>query len=199
AGLALEDIRYAAELGYRVKLLSHLKYDDGHLRLATCPTLIPARHLLAAVRDVYNAVFLTGDLMGESLLLGKGAGMDPTATSVVGDIVSLGREILHGVPAAPLPEGAATLETRGLESRYYFRFTALDQPGVMARIAELLGRHEISISTCLQKEENPAEAVPVIILTHRTRETQVRKALSEIDRLPVIKARTVMMRLAFDN
>ena len=103
AGITLEDLQYADELGYCVKLLSILRCGREGTSLATYPALIPKQHLLSSIRDVYNAIYLTGDLIGESLLFGKGAGMDPTASSVVSDIMSIGKNILHGVDPAPLP------------------------------------------------------------------------------------------------
>jgi homoserine dehydrogenase len=214
SGITAEDLEYAAELGYQVKLLSILKisppprlpHQGGgnkkmSIHLATYPALIPGRHILSSVRDVYNAIFLTGDLVGESLLFGKGAGMDPTAGSVISDIVSIGKNILCG--AKPLRLSAGSDKKLQLlsdfESRYYFRFSALDQPGVFARIAEILGKHGISIASCIQKEEKPKRAVPVVVLTHKAKESAVKAAISSIDRLPVIKAKTVLLRLAFDG
>jgi len=201
-GITFDDLQYAAELGYRVKLLSVLRREKDGVSLATYPALIPARHLLSSVRDVYNAVYLTGDLMGESLLFGKGAGMDPTASSVVSDIMSIGRSILHGVEPTPIltDSGVSLKDSAEMECRYYFRFTLLDQPGVLAKIADVLGRHKISIASCIQmKEERPKKAVPVVFLTHKAREASVRKAIAAIDRLPIVKAKTVLLRQALNG
>jgi len=215
SGITPEDLQYAAELGYGVKLLSILKispspsplplrervWGEESVSLATYPALIPNRHILSSVRDVYNAIFLTGDLVGENLLFGKGAGMNPTASSVISDIIGIGKNILGGTKPSPLftgPGRKLQLET-DFESRYYFRFSALDQPGVFARIAEILGKHNISIASCIQKEEKPKKAVPVVVLTHTAKESAVKAAISVIDRLPVIKSKTVLLRLAFDG
>ncbi|MFA5392945.1 MAG: homoserine dehydrogenase [Candidatus Ratteibacteria bacterium] len=201
SGIAAEDLEYAEELGYGVKLLSILKLRQNGVILATYPALIPNQHILTSVRGVYNAIFLTGDLVGESMLFGKGAGMDPTASSVIGDIISIGKNILCG--AQPLPFSMGPDKKLQLlsdfESRYYFRFSALDQPGVLARIAEILGKHNISIASCIQKEEKPKKAVPVVVLTHKAKESAVKAAISAINRLPAIKAETVLLRLAFDE
>ncbi len=200
-GISSEDLEYAAELGYRVKLLSILKFKGSGISLATYPALIPNQHILSSVRNVYNAIFLTGDLVGESLLFGKGAGMDPTASSVISDIISIGKNILCGAKPSPLSMGPdkKLLLQSDFESRYYFRFSALDQPGVFARIAEILGKHNISIASCIQKEEKPKKAVPVVVLTHKAKESAVKTAISAIDRLPTIKAKTVLLRLAFNG
>jgi len=228
-GISPEDLEYAAEMGYQVKLLSILKlsrppsllplrekvwvlkkspstirgesWGEGNVIISTYPALIPNQHILSSVRDVYNAIFLTGDLVGESLLFGKGAGMNPTASSVISDIISIGKNILCGAKPSPFlmgPDKELQLQS-DFESRYYFRFTALDQPGVLARIAEILGKYGISIASCIQKEEKPKKAVPVVVLTHRAKESAVKAAISAIDRLPAIKAKTVLLRLAFDG
>lgn len=202
AGITLEDLQYADELGYCVKLLSILRCGREGTSLATYPALIPKQHLLSSIRDVYNAIYLTGDLIGESLLFGKGAGMDPTASSVVSDIMSIGKRVLHGVDPAPLPACLQRLQKKPLEriARYYLRFTALDQPGVLAKVSAVLGRFGISIASCIQMTEpRPRKAVPVVFLSHKAREEAVQKAIAIIDRLPVIKAKTVLMRLAFDE
>jgi len=214
SGITSEDLDYATELGYRVKLLSILKISpsprlsptgrgmgEENVILATYPALIPNRHILSSVRDVYNAIFLTGDLVGESLLFGKGAGMNPTASSVISDIISIGKNILCKTKPSPVSMGPdRELQLLSdFESRYYFRFSALDQPGVFARIAEILGKHNISIASCIQKEEKPKKAVPVVVLTHKAKESAVKTAISAIDQLPAIKAKTVLLRLAFDE
>ncbi|MCX5642690.1 MAG: homoserine dehydrogenase [Candidatus Omnitrophica bacterium] len=201
SGITAKDLDYAAELGYGVKLLSILKFGQNGLSLATYPALIPNRHILSSVRDVYNAIFLTGDLVGESLLFGKGAGMDPTASSVISDIISIGNNILCGAKPLPFsitPGKKLQLQT-DFKSRYYFRFSALDQPGVLARIAEILGKYNISIASCIQKEEKPQKAVPVVVLTHTAKESAVKAAISAIDRLAAIKSKTILLRLAFDE
>lgn len=201
SGITPEDLEDAEELGYRVKLLSILRLGQNGVNLATYPALIPNQHILSSVRDVYNAIFLTGDLVGESLLFGKGAGMDPTASSVISDIIGIGKNILCGAKPSPLsvkPEKELRVQS-DFESRYYFRFSALDQPGVLAQIAEILGKHNISIASCIQKEESPKKAVPVVVLTHKANESSVKAAISAVDRLPAIKAKTVLLRLAFDG
>ena len=129
------------------------------------------------------------------------AGRIGVASSVISDIISIGKNILCGAKPSPLSTGPdKELQLLSdFESRYYFRFSALDQPGVFARIAEILGKHNISIASCIQKEEKPKKAVPVVVLTHKTMESAVKAAISVIDRLPVIKSKTVLLRLAFDG
>lgn len=203
--ITADDIRYARELGYTVKLISVLRQaGEGQSRrhlLATYPALVPAGHPLSSVKGVYNAVYLTGELTGESMLFGRGAGMDPTAASVVGDIMSIGGRLLQRArPRNPVFRKSTRAGfPPGSENRFYFRFTALDKPGVFARIAEVLGRHRIGIASCIQKGENPREAVPVIVTTHLAGEAGVARALEEINRLPVITSPTVAMRIVLNG
>ena len=200
-GVAHEDVVNAAELGYRIKLLAIAKASDGGLEARVHPTMIPARSPLAAVSGVYNAVFISGDNVGNLMFYGRGAGQLPTASAVWSDALEIARRVAHGIPALPveLPSVAkAPLPLRPMDeirSAYYLRVMALDRPGVLAQVAGILGRHDISLVSVLQKGRAQGEAVPVVMLTHDARERDMRAALAAIDRLPVVAARTTMIRV----
>ncbi|MEK7443569.1 MAG: homoserine dehydrogenase [candidate division NC10 bacterium] len=200
-GVAHEDVVNAAELGYRIKLLAIAKASDGGLEARVHPTMIPAQSPLAAVSGVYNAVFISGDNVGNLMFYGRGAGQLPTASAVWSDALEIARRVAHGIPALPveLPSVAkAPLPLRPMDeirSAYYLRVMALDRPGVLAQVAGILGRHDISLVSVLQKGRAEGEAVPVVMLTHDARERDMRAALAAIDRLPVVAARTAMIRV----
>ncbi len=196
-----QDIAYARELGYRVKLLAIAKAIEGAVEAHVHPTMIPAAAPLAAVSGVFNAVFLTGDAVGDLMFYGRGAGQLPTASAVWSDIVEIARRIAHGVPSLPLelpPTGPGTLPLRAMDSirsAYYLRVMAQDSPGVLSRVAGILGENNISIASVIQKERAAREAVPVVMMTHEAREKDMRAALAAIDRLPVVAAPTMMIRV----
>ena len=197
------DIAYARELGYRVKLLAIAKPADGALELRVHPTMVPADELLADVEGVDNAIFVTGDAVGETLFYGKGAGQLPTASAVVGDLIEIGRNLLRGATGRVAPTGYLPTERRPMrlrpmaeiDSLYYLRFQAYDRPGVLSNIAGVLGRHQISIASVIQKSRAADAAVPLIMMTHVARERQVRQALAEIDAGSDVAGRTVLIRV----
>ena len=165
------------------------------------PTMIPAASPLAAVSGVFNAIFLTGDAVGDLMFYGRGAGQMPTASAVVSDVVEIARRIAHGLPslALDLPSvGPAPLPLTPMEAIrccYYLRVTAQDRPGVLSRVAGILGENDISISNVIQKGRGTREAVPVVMLTHEARERDMRAALAKIDRLRDVAAATTMIRV----
>ena len=199
--VAQQDVVNATELGYRIKLLAIAKASDGALEARVHPTMIPASSPLAAVSGVFNAVFMTGDNVGNLMFYGRGAGQLPTASAVWSDVVEIARRVAHGIPAmdTDLPSTARNpLPLRPMEdirSAYYLRVMALDRPGVLAQVAGVLGRHDISLVSVLQKERAHSEAVPVVMMTHEARERDMRAALAEIDKLPVVAGRTTMIRV----
>jgi len=201
AGVSQQEVVNAGELGYRIKLLAIAKASDGGLEARVHPTMIPAGSPLAAVSGVFNAVFITGDNVGNLMFYGRGAGQLPTASAVWSDTVEIARRVAHGVPALPvdLPSIASSpLPLRPIDdirSEYYLRVMAVDRPGVLAQVAGILGRHDISLLSVLQKGRAQGEAVPVVMMTHEARERDMRAALSAIDRLPVVAARTTMIRV----
>jgi len=205
-----QDIAYARELGYRVKLLAIAKATDSAgafgaggagVEVRVHPTMIPADSPLAAVSGVFNGVFITGHAVGDLMFYGRGAGQLPTASAVWSDIVEIARRIAHGVPALALDlpstaPGAVPLRPMdSIRSCYYLRVMAQDRPGVLSRVAGILGENNISIASVLQKERAAKEAVPVVMMTHEAQEKDMRAALAAIDRLRVVATPTTMIRV----
>jgi len=196
-----EDIGLAREMGFRIKLLAIAKATDSSLELRVHPTMIPESSPMSAVSGVFNAVFLSGDVVNDLMFYGRGAGQMPTASSVCADIVEIARRIAAGQAAVPqdLPVlGRKLLALKPMEeisSAYYLYVSALDQPSVLAQVTGILGRHEISIASLIQKVRQRAKAVPVVMMTHEAQEGAMQKALREIDDLRVIVAPTRMIRV----
>jgi homoserine dehydrogenase len=196
-----QDIAYARQLGYRVKLLAIAKAADGGVEARVHPTMISADSPLAAVSGVFNAVFITGHAVGDLMFYGRGAGQLPTASAVWSDIVEIARRIAHGIPALALElpstlPGAQPLRAMDeIRSCYYLRVMALDRPGVLSRVAGVLGENNISIASVIQKGRATGEAVPVVMMSHEARERDMRVALAAIDRLRVISTPTTMIRV----
>ena len=197
--LSLSDIQYAEEMGYCIKPLAIAKQEGRELELRVHPALLARSHLLASVNGVYNAVYVHGDLVGAQLFYGRGAGQNPTTSSVISDITDVARNLAQGaakrVPVyCPAPRRLRLKRMDDIESRYYMRFMVTDKPGVLAKIAGILGRCGISIATVHQKERRAARSVPVVMMTHEAREAHVRRALKAIDGLGIVKSPTVAIR-----
>ena len=194
------DIQYASDLGYCIKPLAIAKQVDHELEMRVHPTLLAKSHLLANVNDVYNAVYVHGDMVGSTLFYGRGAGQNPAASSVVSDIADVARNITSGQGARLLVGRKAGRSVRrvrrmgNVETRYYMRFLVTDTPGVLAKIAGVLGHHHISIASVHQKERRAARVVPVVMMTHEAKESNVRQALQAIDRMGFVKQPTVTIR-----
>ncbi|MDX9703781.1 MAG: homoserine dehydrogenase [Candidatus Auribacterota bacterium] len=194
------DIEYAAEFDYVIKLLAIYKKKNGMVQLRVHPTLLPCSNLLSSVMDSFNAISFRGDIVGTNMYYGRGAGEMPTASAVVADIIDIGRALVSGTlrnrndfhNTADIP---VVQNIDDIETRYYMRFSVIDQPGVLAQISGILGKNNISISDVYQKERRAGDAVPLIMITHRAREHDVRSALSEIANLDIIKADTVFIRM----
>ncbi|MBS3934588.1 MAG: homoserine dehydrogenase [Sulfuritalea sp.] len=198
------DIKYAEQLGYRIKLLGITKRRSTGIELRVHPALIPARRLIANVEGAMNAVLVQGDAVGATLYYGKGAGAEPTASAVIADLVDVTRmhtaDPEHRVPhLAFQPDAVADLPIlpmAAVESGYYLRMTVADQPGVLADITRILADQQISIDAMIQRE--PAEGefqTDIIILTHLTREARADAAIARIEALPVVSGRVVRLRL----
>jgi homoserine dehydrogenase len=200
AGVHPSDITYGAQLGYVLKLLAVARAVDGAMSLRVHPTFVPAACPLATVSGVDNAVLVTGHAVGDTFYVGPGAGMMPTASSIVADIVdaAIGRARLTAEHMAWLAGRRAALPVlpiNEIRSRYYLRFDVVDRPGVLAAIAGVMGRHQISIASVLQHESAQPESVPLVITTHVAREGSVAAALDEIRRLPAVVGRMVRIRM----
>lgn len=194
------DIEYARDMGYAIKLLGIAKRSGNQLELRVHPTLIPREHLLSNVNDVYNAIFVKGDLVGDNLFYGKGAGASPTSSAIVSDIVSIAKTISKGCCkvekfVAYKKDVDALKDMADVTTRYYMRLSALDKPGVLAKISGILAKHRISIALVSQKMQQSEKVVPVIMMTHDALERNMAAALREIDSLGVIKNKTVCVRV----
>lgn len=193
-----EDIAFADEFGYRIKLLAIAKRDRGGIEARVEPTLLPKNHILANVSGSFNAVLLGGDEVGEILLYGLGAGPAPTASAVVSDLVDLMKGHTSGLWRSKNSGLPAPLKIKGISSilsRYYLRFHVVDKPGVLSKLSSILGRHRISISDVIQKERKAGSVVPLILLTHDAPEKELRSAIKEIDRLQIAQGRSQVIRI----
>ncbi len=198
-GLALQDIQYAAALGYRIKLLAVIKEAEGKVQLRVHPALIPTRSLLGHVSGVFNAIFVRGEPVGDTLYYGRGAGRDATASAVVADIIDAGLNLAHGcrgrLPAfRPHTGCAGVLPASECRSRYYLRLQVSDRPGVLALIAGVFGDSNISIASVTQKEADSA-VVPLVILTHEAREADMQKALADLRGRPEVAEKPILLRI----
>ncbi len=199
------DVKFAREFGYRIKLLAIGKLDNGQVEARVHPTMIPLHNPMADVNGVFNAIRLTGDFVGPVMFYGRGAGQNPTASAIVGDLIGLSRSMVAGAGRRMAPLGFLDSEIKNIPikpmadivSKYMLRFSALDKPGVLAAIAGSLGKHGISIESMVQSahQENDAAPVPIVIKTHEAREGSVQSALKEIDQLEIICEKTVFIRI----
>ncbi len=197
--LAARDFQYAHELGYVIKLLAIAQRSDGGIRARVAPVFLPAQEPLAKVDGVYNAVEIEGDLTGQMLFQGRGAGADPTSSAVVADLLDLAHAIVLGTRERKYwgPEGdVPILGMEDLETRYYVRVTVADQPGVLAQLARSLGDHGVSIAAVTQKEADADEGTAeLVIMTHRAREKAILQALAEFEAMPVVSQVNSFLRV----
>ncbi|RKY36264.1 MAG: homoserine dehydrogenase [Candidatus Omnitrophota bacterium] len=199
SNIALDDIRYAEELEFKIKLLAIAKQNEEYLDVRVHPAFLPKKHLLSNVEGVFNAVFINTDLAGEMLFYGRGAGELPTASAVVSDFCDIVKRL--SLPQA-LDQQDVDLKARikkvstitDISTRYYIRFLAVDEPGVLAKIANILGRLRISIHSVMQKGRRQS-GVPIVMMTHKAKEADVQEALIQMNSLNVIKAAPVVIRI----
>ena len=202
-GLAPVDFEYAKKFGYVIKPLVIGKAHDDGIEARVHPAMVPERWLLASVAGVNNAVYVSSAALGNSMYYGRGAGMMATAVAVVSDVFEVAKNLLAHASGARPVRGLPTqkpLPIRDigkLTTRYYLRFAVLDQPGVLAQIARLLADHEISIAQVIQEGKRaPDKPVTVVILTHEARESNVRHALAQADKLSATVEKTRLLRIA---
>ena len=198
------DIKYAEQLGYRIKLLGITRRRPDGIELRVHPTLIPARRLIANVEGAMNAVLVQGDAVGATLYYGKGAGAEPTASAVIADLVDVTRmhtaDPEHRVPHLAFQPGAVedtlVLPLAEVETSYYLRLRVEDKPGVLADITRILADQQISIDAMIQREPAEGESqTDIIMLTHITREKNVDAAIVRIEALPVVKKQVIRLRM----
>jgi len=206
------DIQFAGQLGYTIKLLGMVKKTEAGgasrrkrngcapVQVSVYPTLVPNTHVLASVNDAFNAIYVRGDVVGDTLYYGRGAGQDATASAVLSDLADAALDLKCGTksripPFVPHEREGAVLPIAEAISRYYVRFTVVDRPGTLARIAAILGRSRIGISSVIQPEGHEGESVPLILMLHDATNAAVEKALAKIGKLVVVKAAPVMIRV----
>jgi len=207
ANISEQDIEFGRELGYRIKLLAIAIRRDNDIEARLHPTMIPFDHLLANVNGNFNAFHIIGDAADSIFLYGQGAGMMPTASAVISDIVDISRDILKGIAVRVPPrvrdeesiEPIRLLPFEQITTNYYFRFSAVDRPGVLSRISGILGANDISIATVIQKGRKQGGAVPVVMTTYKARECDVRKAMHDIDQLDIVMGKTMLIRIEDEN
>ena len=203
SSLSSVDISFARDFGYKIKLLAIGKRDGDRVEARVHPTMIPVSNPLADVDGVFNAIRFTGDFIGPVMFYGRGAGMDPTASAVVGDLIDIARNLMAGVGRRCAPLGyrdetvtSLALKPMGeIESKYYLRFSVYDKPGVLARISGALGKYNISIESMIQKGRSAGESVPIVIMTHEALEKDIRAALDEIDSFDIINEKSRVIRI----
>ncbi|MCX7824128.1 MAG: homoserine dehydrogenase [Verrucomicrobiae bacterium] len=204
------DMEFAGKLGYTIKLLGIVKKmaapakprktDGSRVQVSVYPALIPSAHVLASVSHVFNAVFVRGDVVGDTLFYGRGAGKDATASAVLSDVADAALDLKFGThhrvpPFVPHELKGSVLPIDEVSSRYYVRLSVVDRPGVMAKIASILGAARIGIMSIIQPEGHEGEIVPLILMIHDAPNGPMRKALEKIARLSVVKAPPVMIRV----
>lgn len=201
--IELLDVELGKDLGYTLKLLAIAKRTDSEVELRVHPTFIPSDNPLAKVSDVYNAVLVEGDFVGKTMFYGRGAGSRPTASAVVSDIVDIAKSMGSCKSQSWFWESKEELKiNKNFYSRYYLRFDVPDRPGVLAKIANVLAEYQISIASVLQKEKVCKMAgregqpiVPLVILTHKAYEMDMQRAIGEIQQLPVVEGKPVIIRV----
>ncbi|MBE3597031.1 MAG: homoserine dehydrogenase [Hydrogenibacillus sp.] len=197
-GLEARDIAFAEEFGYAVKLLGTALRENGHVEIGVFPTLVPKDHPLANVHDVFNAVFVYGEAVGETMFYGRGAGSLPTATAVVSDVVAAVKNMLLGVSGKRLsrPYREKKLkEPSEIKNRFYFRLTVQDSPGVLAHITQDLSQSGVSIERIVQYPNQESGEADILIITHTTSLAQLDEALGRIRRMPALRRIHTVLRV----
>ena len=197
------DMKFAALLGYTIKLLGIVKQTAGRkpgVQVSVYPTLIPNAHVLASVNGVFNACFVRGDVVGDTLFYGRGAGKDATASAVLSDVADAALDLKHGAkvrvpPFVSFSKHGRVVPMDEITSRYYVRLSVVDKPGVLAKISTILAAAKIGISSVIQPEVHAGESVPLILMLHDAPNAAMRQALARIAKLPVVKGRPVMFRV----
>ena len=208
------DLKFAGQLGYTIKLLGIVKTVQAAsanqgtfapVQVSVYPTLVPNNHVLASVNHVFNAVFVRGDIVGDTLYYGRGAGQDATASAVLSDLADAALDLKCGAksrirPFVPHQRDGAVLAIEKAVSRYYVRLSVVDRPGTLAKIAAILAQSNIGISSVIQPEGHEGESVPLILMIHDAPNAAMNKALAKIGRLGVVKEKPVLIRVEnFDS
>ena len=199
--VSLADIKFAGELGYKIKLLAILKQDaENKVEIRVHPTMIPKRTQLAMIDEVFNGVMVTGDYVGDTLFYGRGAGRSATASAVVSDIVDIGLNLAHQATRRISsfregPQFSGVVKMDEVKSRYYLRIQVLDIPGVLAKVTRILGENDISISSLVQREGQSQSNVSLLIITHQTQEKHIKAAIRQINALSEVRDTVKLIRI----
>ena len=201
-GINAQDIGIASHLGYTIKLLGIVKRagTGPSIQVSVYPTLVPNAHVLASVNDVFNAVYVRGDVVGDTLYYGRGAGQDATASAVLSDLADAALDLKCGTrsripPFVPHERDGEVSPIAEVVCRYYLRLSVVDRPGTLAGIAAILADAKIGISSVVQPENRDGDSVPLILMTHDATNAAMSKALAKIAKLNVVKATPVMVRV----
>lgn len=201
-GISAQDIGIASHLGYTIKLLGIVKRagKDASIQVSVYPTLVPNSHVLASVNGVFNAVYVRGDVVGDTLYYGRGAGQDATASAVLSDLADAALDLKCGTrsripPFVPHERDGEVSPIAEVVCRYYLRLSVVDRPGTLAKIAAILADAKIGISSVVQPENRDGDSVPLILMTHDATNAAMSKALAKIAKLNVVKAAPVMVRV----
>jgi homoserine dehydrogenase len=205
------DMQFAQQLGYTIKLLGIVKQAESKnqksktkispgIQVSVYPALIPSSHVLASVNHVFNAVFVRGDIVGDTLFYGRGAGKDATASAVLSDVADAALDLKNGTKVRVPPfvghaRNGRVMPMDNIVSRYYVRLDVVDRPGVLAKIAAIFAAAKIGISSVLQPEGHQGESVPLILMLHDAPNSAMRQALAKIAKLPPVKSKPVMIRV----
>lgn len=198
--ISSDDIAFAKEFGYVIKLLAIAKKTAGGVEARVQPTLLPKSHILANVNQSFNAILMRGDEVGDVMFYGRGAGPHPTASAVIADLVDIAKSEID-IPVddesviRALGPRIPVKSITSILSRYYLRFYVIDKPSVLAAISKILGKHKVSISDVIQRERSAGKVVPLILLTHEAPEKDVRAAIRSIDRLALVRGKSQVIRM----
>ncbi|MDB6019808.1 MAG: Homoserine dehydrogenase [Pedosphaera sp.] len=202
-----QDIQFAGQLGYTIKLLGIVKRVDAAgkpgsyaVQVSVYPALVPNTHVLGSVNGVFNAILVRGDVVGDTLYYGRGAGQDATASAVLSDLADAALDLKCGIksrvcPFVPHERDGAVLPIGAVVSRYYVRLSVIDKPGTLAKITAILGAAKIGISSVIQPEGHEGKSVPLILMIHDATNANMEKALGKIGKLAAVKAAPVMIRV----
>jgi len=197
------DMAMAKEFSYKIKLLAIIISHGNQVEVRLHPTMISETHPLARVDGVFNGIYLRGDMVGEQLYYGRGAGKEPTASAVIGDVIEAARNIIRGeaggVPPLGYPEDwkapGGIMDMAVIQTNYYLRVRALDRPGVLSKIAGIMAENDISIHSVMQKGRDRSGTVPVVFVTHRAREADIREASKKISQLDTVEGPPAIIRI----
>jgi len=203
--VSLEDVEWAQRLGYKIKLLATITRDlkKGELFVSVHPTLVPTTLALSSVDGVFNGISIHGDIVGESVLIGRGAGQDPTASAVISDIVDAAKHLVHIITPIEEPEGVEPLKLTPLahvRRAFYIRMNVDDRPGVLSEVSSVLASHHISIESVLQMPASKKGGASLVLTTHLSSEGAMQEALRELGKQKSVNQKPFLLRIAnFEN